>query len=57
MVGREKGLAGRIEVAGTLSYILLVTLVVYVTLDLNQPQTGMVTVSQGPLQRLLSAMV
>jgi len=34
-----------------------VTLAVYVTLDLNQPQTGMVTVSQGPLQRLLSAMV
>jgi hypothetical protein len=57
VVGREKGLAGRIEVAGTLSYILPVTLAVCVTLDLNQPQTGMVTVSQGPLQRLLSAMV
>jgi len=56
LVGREQGLAGRIEVAGTLSYILLVTLVVYVTLDLNQPQTGMVTVSQEPLQRLLSSM-
>jgi hypothetical protein len=35
VVGREKGLAGRIEVAGTLSYILLMTLAVYVTLDLN----------------------
>ena len=56
LVGREQGLAGRIEVAGTLSYILLVTLAVYVTLDLNQPQTGMVTVSQEPLQRLLSSM-
>jgi hypothetical protein len=56
LVGREQGLASRLEVAGTLSYILLVTLAVYVTLDLNQPQTGMVTVSQEPLQRLLSSM-
>lgn len=56
LVGREQGLAGRIEVAGTLTYILLVTLAVYVTLDLNQPQIGMVTVSQEPLQRLLSSM-
>jgi hypothetical protein len=56
LVGREQGLAGRLEVAGTLSYILLMTLVVYVTLDLNQPQIGMVTVSQEPLQRLLSTM-
>jgi hypothetical protein len=56
LVGREQGLASRIEVAGTLTYILLVTLAVYVTLDLNQPQIGMVTVSQEPLQRLLSTM-
>ncbi len=56
LVGREQGLAGRLEVAGTLSYILLMTLVVYVTLDLNQPQIGMVTVSQEPLQQLLSTM-
>lgn len=53
LVGREQGLAGTIEIAGTLSYILIVALAVYVTLDLNQPQTGMVTVSQEPLRRLL----
>ena len=56
LVGREQGLTGRIEVAGTLTYVLVVTLAVYVTLDLNQPQAGMVTVSQEPLQRLLSSM-
>jgi hypothetical protein len=55
LVGREQGLTGRVEVAGTLTFILLVTLAVYVTLDLNQPQTGMVTVSQEPLERLLSS--
>jgi hypothetical protein len=56
LVGREQGLTGRIEITGTLTYILVVTLAVYVTLDLNQPQMGMVTVSQEPLQRLLSSM-
>jgi hypothetical protein len=56
LVGREQGLMGRIEIAGTLTFILLVTLAVYVTLDLNQPQTGMVIVNQEPIQRLLSSM-
>jgi hypothetical protein len=56
LIGREQGLTGNVEVAGNIAYILLVTLAVYVTLDLNQPQTGMVTVSQEPLQRLLSSM-
>jgi hypothetical protein len=56
LVGREQGIAGRTEIAGTLTFILLTTLAVYVTLDLNQPQTGMVTVDQRPLQRLLSSM-
>jgi hypothetical protein len=56
LVGRDQGLTGRVEVVGTLAYILLVTFAVYVTLDLNQPLSGMVTVSQEPLQRLLSSM-
>jgi hypothetical protein len=56
LVGRDQGLTGRVEIVGTLAYIALVTLAVYVTLDLNQPQTGMVTVSQESLQRLLSSM-
>jgi hypothetical protein len=56
LVGREQGLTGKVEVAGPLTFIIIVTLAVYVTLDLNQPQTGMVTVSQEPLQRLLSSM-
>lgn len=56
LVGREQGAAGRTEVTDTLSFILVVTLAVYVTLDLNQPQSGMITVSQEPMQRLLSSM-
>jgi hypothetical protein len=56
LLGREQGLTGKVDVSGTVAYILLVTLAVYVTLDLNQPQTGIVTVSQEPILRLLSSM-
>jgi hypothetical protein len=31
-------------------------MVVWVTLDLNQPHRGWITVSQKPMQRLLSGM-
>jgi hypothetical protein len=33
-----------------------VTLVTYVTLDLNQPDIGIITVSQEPFERLLQSM-
>jgi hypothetical protein len=56
LIGREQGLAGKVEIVGILTYILLVSLAVYVTLDLNQPQSGTVKVSQESLQRLLSSM-
>jgi len=38
------------------AYILIVTLVVYVILDLNQPHRGLITVSQEPLERLIATM-
>jgi hypothetical protein len=37
-------------------FVALVSMVVWVTLDLNQPQRGLITVSQEPLERLLSGM-
>ncbi len=56
LVGRGQGAENRMQVTSTLSFILVVTLAVYVTLDLNQPQSGLITVSQEPIQRLLSSM-
>jgi hypothetical protein len=35
---------------------VLVALVVYVTLDLNQPRRGLITINQEPLERLLTTM-
>jgi hypothetical protein len=43
-------------VAGTVCFIVLVSFVILVTLDLNPPDRGLITVSQEPMQRLLSLM-
>jgi hypothetical protein len=56
LIGREQGAANNSEIVGTLCFIILVSLAVYVTLDLNQPETGWIRVSQEPLERLLSSM-
>jgi hypothetical protein len=56
LIGREQGVAESSEVAGTLCFILLVSLAVYVTLDLNRPERGLIRVSQEPIERLLSTM-
>ena len=56
LIGRQQGFAGRHEYAGLASYVLLVTLVVYVTLELNQPGRGLIRISQEPFERLLASM-
>jgi hypothetical protein len=56
LVGRQQGASGEGDLTGTVGIIALVSLVVWVTLDLNQPYRGLITVSQEPMQRLLSGM-
>jgi len=56
LIGREQGATGAPEVAGTLCFILLVSLAIFVIFDLNQPEHGLIKVSQQPLERLLSSM-
>lgn len=56
LLGREQGLLGRAEIVATSIFVLLVTLTVYVTLDLNQPQSGMIVVDQTPMQQRLSSL-
>ena len=55
LIGREQGATNNSEIGGTLCFIFLVSLAVYVTLDLNQPESGWIRVSQEPLERLLSS--
>lgn len=57
--GYERGTRvsiGRTELLGTLSFAFLLALSIYVTLDLNQPQRGLITVSQAPMERLLASL-
>jgi len=56
LIGREQGVEGSTDVAGTVCFILLVSIAVYVTLDLNRPESGLIRVSQEPIERLLSPM-
>ncbi len=52
----NRGTAALVEVVGILSFIALVALVVFVTLDLDQPDRGLITVSQASIDRLVSSL-
>ncbi len=56
LVGQQQAAAPRPRLSATVCFIAMVTLVVYVTLDLNQPGRGTITVSQEPFERLLQGM-
>jgi hypothetical protein len=55
-VGKHHAVKGERHRGASLGFIALVCLVVWVTLDLNQPYRGLITVSQDPYRRLLSGM-
>jgi hypothetical protein len=57
LVGRDQGVSDKADVAGTACFIVLVSFALFVILDLNQPERGLITVNQEPIQRLLSSMV
>ena len=56
LIGREQGVEGSTDIAGTVCFILLVSFAIYVILDLNRPEAGLIRVSQEPMERLLSSM-
>jgi hypothetical protein len=54
--GRHPGVQGRPRIGAAVGFSALVAMILWVTLDLNQPHRGWITVSQEPLQRLLQGM-
>jgi hypothetical protein len=54
--GRHPGIAGRPRIGAAVGFAALVGMVLWVTLDLNQPHRGWITLSQEPLLRLLQGM-
>jgi hypothetical protein len=56
LIGEKQGASRKVHVSGSLSFIVLVALVVFVILDLNEPHRGMIVVSQDPLERVIRSM-
>ncbi len=56
LIGEKQGASKKVHLAGTMSFIILVTLVIFVTLDLNQPRRGLITVSQDSLETAIQSM-
>jgi hypothetical protein len=56
LMGKQQGFAQKVHLTGTLSFVIVVSMVIYVTLDLNQPGTGAIIVSQEPMERLIQSM-
>jgi hypothetical protein len=56
LIGEKQGVSHKPLLSGSLSFIVLVTLVIFVTLDLNQPRKGVIRISQNSLERVIQAM-
>jgi hypothetical protein len=56
MIGTEQAASGERNLVQVSMFVLLVSLVVWATLDLNQPGLGVITANQQPLERLLRTM-
>jgi hypothetical protein len=56
LMGLKQATVSKPHLSGTVCFIFMVTLVIYVTLDLNQPGSGTITVGQEPFERLLQSM-
>jgi hypothetical protein len=56
LMGHQHGATRKPGVAGVAGFILLVSLVVFVILDLNQPHSGLIMVSQEPMERLRASL-
>jgi hypothetical protein len=56
LTGRIQGASQKIRLPATIGFIVLVTLAIFVTLDLNQGRRGLIQVSREPFERLLQSM-
>jgi hypothetical protein len=56
LIGEKQGTTHKIHFSGSVSFIVLVTLVIFVILDLNQPRRGIIRVSHSSLETVIQSM-
>jgi uncharacterized membrane protein len=56
LMGLHQGVSHKAHLSGTFSFVVLVTLVTFVTLDLNQPARGLIRVNNESLERQIQSM-
>jgi hypothetical protein len=56
LIGEKQAAVHKVHWSGPICFIILVTLVIYVTLDLNEPRRGLIQVSQVSLERAIHSM-
>ena len=56
LTGKIRGASQKPRPSGAISFIVLVTLAIYVTLDLNQGRRGLIQVNRASFERLLQSM-
>jgi hypothetical protein len=56
LLGQRQGAMTRAPLSGIFCFFILVTFVIYVILDLNQPTGGLIIVNQEPLERVIQGM-
>lgn len=55
LTGRIQGASQKLRLSGTVSFIVLITLAIYIILDLNQGRRGLIQVNRGPFERLVAS--
>lgn len=56
LIGRNQGFSQVADFSGAICFVLMVGFATYVILDLNSPQSGLIRVSQEPIERLISSL-
>jgi hypothetical protein len=56
LLGQRQGESANVHLAGTFCFIFMVGLVIFVVLDLNQPNRGLITVDLSSLEQVVRSM-
>ena len=56
LMGRLQAVSGKRRVSSILFFVVLVSLVIFVTMDLCQPRRGLIRVNRGTLERVIASM-